>query len=302
MLERMPCDLTICTSLEEIRQTAPKVDVVMLDLAGWIEFRKELSFLNDLPVVVGGFHLDSWKGPYWCDGPVDVDLYICVYKTVTSKAKQALMDPNKFVWLPPRVDVFDYDLARDVDVVTWGHLGREYIFRLFTFWTLACLNAAGIRRRNPEAIKENPNLRLWPIVLNSEKYIWGDLRAKMLSDVYHGPQLFEFLHRCKLCATGPPVQANSDVPVARYIENAACGVISVTCDIDDKEELGFRHGENIWVTNAENFTKDLTYLLEHPGEVEEMSVNAKALIRERHTIDIRAQKLYKILCEKTGES
>jgi len=302
MIERMPCDVTTCLSLEEVKRIAPNVDVVLLDLAGWIDFRKELTFLNDLPVVVGGFHLDSWKGPFWCDEPVDVDLYICIYKTVTSKAKPALMDPDKYLWLPPRVDVFDYDVPRDIDVITWGHRGREYIFRLFTFWALACLNAAGPRRRNPEAKNVDPYLWLRPIILDGKKYIWADLRVKMAAPAYHGPQLFELLHRCKLCATGPPVQANSDVPVARFIEDAACGVVSMTCDIDDKKELGFVHGQNIWITGVENFANDLIYLLEHPKRVEEISKNAKALVRERHTIDIRAQKLYKVLCEKTGKS
>jgi len=95
---------------------------------------------------------------------------------------------------------------------------------------------------------------------------------------------------------------NSNAACARYIENAAHGVVSVTSDIDDKEALGFKHEENIWFTDAEHFVTDMIYLLENKDLVEKMSINAKELVRARHTVDVRSQELYTFLCEKTGKT
>jgi hypothetical protein len=105
MIQRMPADVTICTDVEDVRQCARDMDVVLLELPALLDYRHELTFLNNLPVFIGGFHLDSWKGPFWCDEAVKVDLNICIYREVTLRIKPEMADG--FLWLPPRVKLYD---------------------------------------------------------------------------------------------------------------------------------------------------------------------------------------------------
>jgi hypothetical protein len=301
LVQSMPCEVIVCCTAGEVRAHASSADVVLLEGFRAVSFRDELLFLNDLPLYIAAFYTDVWRGPHWCDSAIRIDLNICVYRDVAEKSHPKFRDSSVFFWAPPRVDVFDYDLPRDIDVIFWGSSGREYPFRSFVQYALINLVVGSPRRSGREFVKVDSHLTLQKIALRGKMYTWGVLLNKRLSSDYHGPALFELLHRCKLCPTGPPVVNDSNVAVARYIENAACGVVSVTSDLEDKEGLGLRHSENIWFTDAEHFISDMVYLLEHDDVVSLMSQKAKDLVRSRHTVAVRAQELYNRLCDATGK-
>lgn len=299
MLERMPVDLHICIDIEDVRQCARDMDVILLELPALLDYRHKLGFLNGLPVFVAGFHLDSWKGPFWCDEIVNVDLNICIYREVTLRIKPEIAD--SFLWLPPRVQLYDMAEKRDLDVILWGAMGREYTFRNFVFYAMLNLLTAGPRVRHPGIKHEHDNhVRTEPITLGGKGYRLARIMAKYGQPYCHGAELAEILSRAKVCPTGPPIQINYAAPVARYIENAACGVVALTSDFDEKHDLGFEHGKNVWITTAERFFPDLEYLLTNHDHWLEISQNARALVQERHTVDVRAKQLYEVLKDRTG--
>lgn len=295
IVDNMPCDTVICCSIDEVWEDISDTDVVLLESLRAVSFRDELTFLNRLPLFIAGFHCDVWRGPLWIEHAIRIDLSISVYKAVALKNTPAFRDESKFLWLPPRVDVFDFDVVRDIDLICWGALGREYHFRKFTRFVI---NTYVVKKTQ----KIDHWLSLFQLHLKGNDYILAILGGKRLNpDCYYGEKLFKLLYTSKLCPTGPVSQKGIKSVVARYFENAACGVVSITDEMEDQAELGFKHKENIWITDEDHFLDDLIYLLKHDDLVEEMSANAKQLIRERHTIDIRSQQLYQRLCEETGK-
>jgi hypothetical protein len=297
----MPVELTVCNNAEELRQCIHDVDIVLLELPLLVDYADELQFLNDSSAYVGGFHLDTWKGPFWCDSEIKVDLNICIYREITLRLKPEMETKGDFLWLPPRVQPYIMDMERDYDVTYWGHMGREYPFRLFAFYALINLLSAGARTPDPETRHEyDKSVRVDNITLNDNQYKFARILSKYGAPRGHGKELSEILHRSKVCPTGPPIQRQFAAPVARYIENAACGVVSLTTEFTEMDDLGFEHGTNIWVTTAEKFYADLERLLTDHDLLGELSTNAKALVMERHSVRIRAQEFYAELCAKTG--
>lgn len=301
MLRRMPVELTVCTDAEQLRQCAGDMDVVLLEVPGALDYEDDLAFLDSLPVFVGGFHLDTWKGPFWCDSLVKMALNICIYREVTLRLKPEVAEQGDFLWLPPRVQQYNMDTDRDYDVTYWGHLGREYPFRLFCFYALLNISTVGARMYDPEMRHEyDKHVRVENITLNGKPYKFARVLSKYGALRCHGKELSEILHRSKVCPTGPPIQRCFAAPVARYIENAACGVVSLTTEFSEMDDLGFKHGENIWVTTAEKFYGDLELLLTDHDLRGELSANAEELVRMRHTVSVRAQEFYDELCARTG--
>jgi hypothetical protein len=305
MIQRMPADVTVCTDARDVRRCAKDMDVVLLELRGLVDYGDRLSFLNELPVFVAGFHLDSWKGPYWCDADVEVDLNICIYRDVTFSVKPKIAEDDSFLWLPPRVQLYDMESERDIDVISWGHMGREYPFRNFAFFALQCILKHGPRVEGSHIRYEYDRLlRFNPITLGGHDYAMGRIEARYGGQRGHGRELADILLRSRICPTGPPIQGSggkkTSMPVARYIENAGCGVVSLTTEFSEMNDLGFEHGKNIWITTAEKFFSDLEYLLTDRGRCLEISQNARALVEQRHTVGIRAGQLYEELRNRTG--
>lgn len=302
MIQRMPVDVTICTDAEQLRQCAGDMDVVLLELPGALPYRDDLAFLNELPCYVAGFHLDTWKGPFWCDQSVDVSLNICVYREITLRIKPKVAEKGEFLWLPPRVQVYNMNGERDLDVIYWGHQGREYPFRLYAYYALLNIIAAGPRIPDPGMRHEyKRTLRLHDISLNGGTYRFGRILSSYGDARCHGKELAEILHRSKICPTGPPIHNRYAAPVARYIENAACGVVSLTTEFDEMEDLGFEHGENIWITTAPDFYNDLGYLLKNDDHRIAMGNNAKAMVEQRHTVRKRSEELYQVLNDRINK-
>ena len=302
MIQQMPVDVTICTDADQLRACAGDMDVILLELPGALPYRDDLTFLNDLPVYVGGFHLDTWKGPFWCDSPVNVDLNICIYREVTLRLKPKIDEKGEFLWLPPRVQLYSMNGERDLDVIYWGHQGREYPFRSYVYYALLNILSAGPRIADPGMRHEYQKaVRIHDILLNGGTYRFGRILSSYGDPRCHGKELAEILHRSKVCPTGPPIQRNFAAPVARYIENAACGVVSLTTKFDEMSDLGFEHGENIWITTSQKFYNDLEYLLKNDDHRIAMGNNAKAMVENRHTVKRRSEELYRVLNDRINQ-
>jgi hypothetical protein len=285
MIQRMPADVTVCTDARDVRRCAKDMDVVLLELRGLVDYGDRLSFLNELPVFVAGFHLDSWKGPYWCDADVEVDLNICIYRDVTFSVKPKIAEDDSFLWLPPRVQLYDMESERDIDVISWGHMGREYPFRNFAFFALQCILKHGPRVEGSHIRYEYDRLlRFNPITLGGHDYAMGRIEARYGGQRGHGRELADILLRSRICPTGPPIQGSG----------------GITTEFSEMNDLGFEHGKNIWITTAEKFFSDLEYLLTDRGRCLEISQNARALVEQRHTVGIRAGQLYEELRNRTG--
>ena len=300
MLRAMPCELEIATTLQQARAKVKDVDVVLLEGLRAVSFWNELAFINDYDVFVGAFYCDVWRAPFWCDSAVRLDVNISVYREVALKVHPAWNDDN-FLWLPPRVGMFSDNERRYVDIVTWGATGREYPFRNYLYHALSGALVGG-PRRNVTPIKLGAGVTENRVSIAKKERIWHHITGKRLQGPLWGAGLMTELSQAKLCPTGPVIQVKIGSVVARFFENAAAGLVSITPDMEDAEALGFVHGENIWYSNAENFFRDIDHLLGAGADQRaEMSQNATSLIRCSHSTEVRAMELYIYLADKVGE-
>lgn len=300
VISLMPCTTIRCTSLKAVQEHAPTADVIILPW-GTIrcKFWSSLTFLNDLPVFIGRFHADTWH-PHEVDpGNVRIDVHFVAFWEASKKAFPQWADDDMF-WVQGCLGVPDTSVERDIDVLIWGLQDVYYPFRTFA-WQAVRSSVVGKPRQFDNL------LTFYDISLNGQKYMYAYLVSRRRKTPYVGTGLHKLISRAKICPTGPAhtsyqgIKCDRPAP-GKYFENAACGAVTLTEDFTDKKALGFEHGKNIWVTNEDHFLEDLTYLLEHDSLLQQMSENAKNLMRKRHTREIRAQELYKFLCEKTGKS
>jgi len=300
MLQSMPCDLLVATTADQARQSIDSADVVLLEAMRGVAFRDELSFINKSNAFVGAFYCDVWRAPFWYQSEISIDLNICVYRKGALRVHTSWTEGANFLWLPPRVKTVDYVEKRDVDIVTWGAMGREYPFRNFAYQALL-QQLIGGPRRNAQPLKLEPGLTENTIQIRSEKYKWHSITGKRLQGPFYGSKLMAALSRCKVCPTGPVLQNGVGSVVARFFENAAAGLVSITSQMDDADALGFKHGENIWFSSGERFFSDLDRLLFVDTDLRyAISESAHQLISDRHSVEVRALELYNALKEKTG--
>lgn len=300
MLQAMPCELDVATTAEQARQHIKDADIVLLESMRGVSFRDELNFINDHDVFVGAFYCDVWRGPLWYQSPINIDLNICVYREVALKCHAHFKEGENFLWLPPRVKTVPYVEGRDVDIVTWGALGREYPFRNYTFQALLQALEGG-PRRDAHPVRVEPGLVANAVKVKNQKYVWHNLASKRMVGPFYGSKLMDELSRCKLCPTGPVVLHGVGSVVARFFENAAAGVVSIAPLMEDAGGLGFKQMENICFATGENFHDSLDLLLFKRDDLRrKISRNAHRLIMKRHTVSARAEELYDVLVDKTG--
>jgi hypothetical protein len=296
MLKAMPCELQVATTAKQVQEMIPRADVVLLEGLRAVAFRDQLGFINTHKVFVGAFYCDVWRGPFWYQSPIRIDVNISVYREVALRAHPTWND-NNFLWLPPRVDAIPYKADREIDIVTWGASGREYPFRNFCYQSL--MNAlVGGASRKAAPILVAPSLKSNQVTIGGKQYTWYSVAGKRLQGPFYGPKLMKILSQCRVCPTGPVVQMKVASVVARYFENAAAGVVSLTDAMEDAQALGFVHGETIWQSNSEHFLPDLKMLIEDTELWLDISRKASELIKTRHSIKVRAMQLYEYLTSR----
>lgn len=276
-LLRMPCEVHIKTSAD-VEDLAKECQVVIMGYCNkGLTYGSNLSFLNNLSTLKIQYHIDPWHKMM---AAAKLDYVITPCKSMFKR-----FEP--FFWSPVCTDLYTEAPVRDIDIVLWGNVTKRYPLRQFMANQLESLVVKG-----PD-IKEGAYF--YTIKLGGKEYTY--LRIP-LNDYFYSNHLYDLLARSRICVTG----TNSKAPHAKYFENAACGVVTITDEFTDMEDLGFKHGKNLWATTEETFLTDLQFLLENPNLVNKMSINSRKLIETKHTIDIRAQELYKFLTDITGVS
>jgi hypothetical protein len=274
-----------CYSPESFEQYLPTVDVIMLNNPIIKLPVDQVSLINSYKKFTVQIQLDPWKSIYNSYTHLD-----SIITAANSYLKSSVKHFSNRFWSPACADILELDLPRDIDIIMWGNSNRKYPFRSFMFYTLRALSigckdiCTGIKQ--------------YTITLNNKNYTLLHISgvARYFSK-YYSILLYEYLNRSKISLSGTH---HVKIPLSKHFENAACGTLNIGNEFTDKESLGFEHGKNIWFTDKDKFLNDIQFLLENPNTVNEITYNAKELIKSRHTIAIRAKELYDYFYLNTG--
>ena len=297
LLKQLPpwAEYIECYSVQEVKANLDKTDVIFLENLRSTPFWEELKFLEETNCLICASYCDVWRQPWWFRFlRVDVNV-VLTQAAAFASFPQEIHDTVYF--LPYRVEISHIQNERDIDIIIWGTWHHKaYPFRMFI--------QKQVQRwiEGREAFCPNDiiggGLHLYDIELRGHSYKLGYIGAK---GGYYGPELFKLLSRCKIACTGPGHKKGVALATGKYYENMACGTVVLTNAFSELEELGFKQGENIWVTDADRFENDLCDLLENSALVERLSVAGKQLVEERYTPQVLAYKFYKFLQQRTGK-
>jgi hypothetical protein len=232
------------------------------------------------------FHADSYK-TIWPEGrkPIRLDaIFPSMYTAYQENHHKFDYEVDHVFWSPCCIDVQDHGVDKDIDVFFWGNPGASmYPFRNFVLRELTKYSYL-------EHIEDQ--LIVNTLRLAGSEYSYARLPRENAG--CWGTGLYPMLERARICPTG---SAFCHVPVARYFENAACGVVTLTNDFSDRQELGFMDGVHLVTTAEKKFIVALRWLIQDSEVVEAMASRTRQLIEERHTVAKRAMELYTFLEE-----
>jgi len=302
-MDYMPCTLLRARTNQDIARYMSEADVIFLNSTSHTRWVAEDSPIYRVGVPVGRIFGDVWglpqlekyrnmkkfrskTGTLVADHFRHYDYRVCTCQALFREFCPEYVDT--MFWSPHCVDVQNFDVPKDVDVLIWGALGTSADRRRVKNLLMKHVVAPG---RQYDAAR-----LIYKIALGGRKYTLVWLRSH--GEVYRGSKLYRMISRAKVCCTAPVHQA----PVGKYFENAACGSVTLTLKFTDREALGFEHGKNIWISSLGSYLKNLRFLLEHDALVKEMSRNAKELICTRHTPEIRGKELYEFFKRLTGKT
>lgn len=290
----MPCELIDCYDAQTVKEHIDTADVVLVatPMRIWPPFWNEVAdLIEQSKAFVGMFLVDSYT-PLWREGqkPIANDAVLYSFKELYFEHHEDDGETYRF-WTPACWDVQE-SVDKDIDILVWGNNGLpSYPFRDFILHELRKYVVG-------EPVIEDDEIIVCDLFLDGAIYKYYYLPYK--NKTYWSDKLATLVSRTKICCTG---SAGVFAPVGKYFINAACGAITLTNDFSDREQLGFEHGKHLWITNKENFIDDLTLLLhgyDIDSGVDDMSINARQLIADRHTPAIRGQELYQFLVNATG--
>lgn len=286
-LRAMSCETEEHYDLDSAKRGMSSADVILLPGAEstWPRFWDQLA--EDVQIAdafVGIFSIDSYR-TIWPAGrrkiAFDALLPLQHQGYMNRSEDLAYSCPHVF-WSPACVDVQEPAPARDIDVLFWGNAGaRHYPFRNFVLREL-------VRHTYGERVEGELIVSVLHLAGTDHQYV----RLPYGNRSYWGTALYPLLSRARVCCAG---SMYAKTPHPKYFENAACGCVTITNDFSDREQLGFEHGKNIWVTDESKFISDLALLLRNDKLLCEMGANARRLIAERHTPQIRGAELLHFL-------
>jgi len=307
-LYSMPCEVFWARDNQAVVQYIQKADVIFLNMVKETQWLAPDSPIYKSSIPTARFFGDVWKIPgVKKESAVnrkqslrrelfrDYDMRITPTNWLFRKNCPEWVD--SMFWSPHCIDVQDYPIPRDINVLFWGRADAAA-----GYTTRARAKALVKTCITSQGRPVDTCLTMYDIKLHKRRYNLAMLKPRLHS----GTKLYKLLSRTRVCCIAPPdcsVPGGKPVgaPVGKFFENAACGAVSLTTDFTDRERLGFEHGKNIWITTLDRYVRDLDYLLRRPALINEISKNAKELIRTRHTPKIRGRKLYKFLRKRTGK-
>jgi len=111
-------------------------------------------------------------------------------------------------------------------------------------------------------------------------------------DYYFGPRYADALSKIRFFIFGCSIFR---YPLVKYFEAMSSGCVVVADEPSSAEKLGFIDGETYVSVTRENWEDKLDYYLGHPEEADNIAVNARNLVLEKHTHEIRAKHFVKYL-------
>jgi len=282
----MPCVVHECHEPHEVVEHLDKADVFLYSGTSFIH--RQATMFPKIPnkILTVDFDGDPWRDINWyfvsrCN--------IIITSVITPfwHFRKGNIEIPAF-WSPGCCDVSYLEEERDIDVLFWGQL-EEYPFRMRIMDLLMAY-------RNEDHAGETNELGCLfhiPLNINGRIVKFARLNGKLAhNNQIWGEKLYEIIRRAKVCITGSHVHRMS---LGRYFENAAHGAVTISNDFYDSEALGFKHGENIWLTTDDKFIPNVLLLLNDDGLRTKLQVNARRLMAERHTVSIRANELHNFL-------
>ena len=288
VIRKMPCEVVECYDLPTALDNISNSDIILVGSQGelWPPYWNDIAdILVEGKKSIGVFSVDAFRPLFWGDyKPIKVDLVIPSMKFLY-KIYQAKNYSCPYFWMPPSVELYDSNVERDIDILVWGNNGLpSYGLRNYVLNLLESMNVGKVETIDEveyRTIRIGDIERIYALVPYRNILYWGENIRSVIS-------------RAKMCCTG---SGSMNCITGKYFENAVCGTLTVSGWITDMEDLGFRHGENIWITDHYNYHNDIEYLIHNLDYVIQMGQAAKQLIRERHTTEIRAKQLYDYLKE-----
>lgn len=91
-------------------------------------------------------------------------------------------------------------------------------------------------------------------------------------------------------------------PVLKYIEVLACNTLLLAPSSMELLDLGYINNETFVEINQSNFAEKADYFLKNDQERIRIAQNGYELIQQRHTTEIRAQEMIKVIQEYLGNN
>ena len=175
-----------------------------------------------------------------------------------------LRETNKCIWLPHAVDsIFKNYSKKNKDVVfTGATISTHYPLR-------------------------------WKIVqeLKRKSYFhYYNRSQETLEKIYKYPQGLEYAKLISSAKISIATGATVNYPVMKFMEIPACGTLLLSNWFNELSDLGFEPNKNIVVLNENNISKQIESLLKNNDKIERISIEGQKLIKERHTVEIRAKE------------
>lgn len=295
VLRHMPCEVVTCTTPEDVKNEIGNADVILLAGSGifipfWDDIAKRLNSHDD--ILKCKYHYDSWGDEKATDGHDYIDVHYllpstCELAQVHWDARKRYTETPIF-WMPPTAEIIDRE-EKQYDVVTWGRITSRYPIRQYVKKMLEKMAVT-------EVVMKKGGIRESVISMNGTRFLYRHIR----NTAVWGMILYKSIGQARLCATGTAFKPPRCPLSGKYFENSAAGTMTLTNKFSDADALGFEDRHNIWFSSLSKVQDDLAYLLHNPSEMERISVNARLLIKERHTPEIRAMELYNFLCRQIG--
>lgn len=114
----------------------------------------------------------------------------------------------------------------------------------------------------------------------------------LIKNHYVGARYAKILGQSRILPFGSGVHVG---PVQKYFEGRACGCLIMTNETSEDELLGFVDGENYVKISLKDWREKLIYYAKHRDEAEEIAMNGRRLILEKHTHEVRAREFMEML-------
>lgn len=212
-----------------------------------------------------------------------------------SSPQQILLPIYKELWTRNCTDL----ILTVVDKAGVTEFGRKFAEIGKTKWLPLSVDGNRFRKHNLPKIADvcllgNLNPVIYPLRLKAVNYL-VKTKYRLFLQPYYGEEYVTAINSSRVFLT---CSGTWKFPVMKYFEATACGTLLFADTPMDAEELGFKAGENF--VSIDNYSDamlqaTLDHYFTHVAEAEKVAHAGEELIRKRHTNEVRAKELYRML-------